>query len=236
MAGDLQTFGRDEFVATRFRHRPGEHVTIVGPTGCGKTWFAWQILERISHAGHPAVVLLKKPHDHTTAVQARRLGFKTVRDWPPLSMPWERKPPGWVLHPRTVFDPDIDRPAKQAAFRRALLDSYRRGHRTLLVDDAYGIAELLKLREVMIELWTEYRAMDGELIAAFQKPSHVPQWAFNQAEHLVLFHDPDRRNRIRFSEIGGIDSDLLQDTVMGLKRHQALYVRRDGPAACVVDA
>lgn len=234
MAG-LETFGREEFMSGRFRHRPGEHVTIVGPTGCGKSWFAWQILERIAHPRHQAVVLLKKPRDYATELHARRLGFDTVRQWPPPFRPFRAAPPGFVLHPPTRFDPEIDRPTKAAAFRAALLDSYRRGGRSIFVDDAFGIAEILKLREIMIEMWTELRAMNGELLAAFQKPSHVPQWAFNQAEHLVLFHDPDRRNRIRFSEIGGIDTDLLQETVLGLKRHQALYVRRDGPAACIVD-
>lgn len=232
---ELSTFGREEFLSERFRYSPSEHVTIVGPTGCGKTWLGWQILAKATGPQYPGVVLLKKPRDSTTMRFARQLGYRVEHQWPPAWRPLERKPPGWVLHPKTAYDPAIDRPRKAEAFRRAMMDSYRRGRRMVYVDDAYGVAELLKLRELMIELWTEYRSMNGSIMAAFQKPSHVPQWAFNQAEHLFLFHDPDRRNRIRFAEIGGIDSELLQETVYGLKRHQACYVRRDGPAACIVD-
>lgn len=230
-----ERFPRDVFLAERFRYSKGEHVTIVGPTGCGKTWLAWQILAGHTTPDYPGVVLLKKPRDYTTHRRAKELGYRVEPSWPPMWRPLAARPRGYVLHPRTRFDPELDRPHKQAQFRAALMDSYRRGRRLVFVDDAYGIGEILKLRELLIEMWTEYRSMNGSIMTTFQKPSHVPQWAFNQAEHLFLFHDPDRRNRIRFSEIGGIDPQLLQDTVMGLRRHQALYVRRDGPAACVVD-
>jgi hypothetical protein len=53
---------------------------------------------------------------------------------------------------------------------------------------------------------------------------------------LFLWHDPDRRARIRFSEIGGVDPGLVQDCVSGLDEHQALYIRRRGRRLCVVDA
>lgn len=228
-------FGREEFLSERLDLQPDEGVTIVGPTGSGKTWLAWQMLGRTATPKNPAVVMLRKPVDYATSKYARELGFRVERDWPPAWKPFQTAPSGWLVHPRTRFDPDIDRPHKAAVFRRAMLDSYRRGRRRVYIDDAYGISEILKLREVVVELLTEIRAMDGSMMLAFQKPSHVPQWAFNNAEHLLLFHDPDRRNRIRFAEIGGIDSDLVQETVMGLKRHQALYIRRDGPAACIVD-
>jgi hypothetical protein len=64
----------------------------------------------------------------------------------------------------------------------------------------------------------------------------IPLDAYSQAEHLFLFHDPDKRARERFAEIGGVDPYLVQEAVLRLGRHQALYIRRDGPAICVVDA
>jgi predicted AAA+ superfamily ATPase len=37
----LETFGRDEFLNERFRYGPdGPHITIVGPTRCGKSYLA----------------------------------------------------------------------------------------------------------------------------------------------------------------------------------------------------
>src|SRR6185369_10412460 len=236
-AADLQVFDRSIFLATRLRIRPGEHTTIVGPTGCGKTWLAYQILGGIATRKMPAIVLVNKPRDATAAVFVKELGYRTVTNWPPAPSIWkDNKPPGWLVWPPTAYDPDIDRPRKHVVFRRALLDSYKRGRRWIYVDDAYGVSELLQLREELIELWTELRSNDGGLMAAFQRPSHVPLWAYSQAEHLFLFNDPDKRARERFGEIGGVDPRFVQDAVGRLGRHQALYIRRNGPRMCVVDS
>jgi energy-coupling factor transporter ATP-binding protein EcfA2 len=233
---EFETFPRDAFVAERFRYRSGEHVTIVGPTGGGKTHLAFQLLERAARPSRPAVMLVKKNRDTLITRKGTELGWKRVRDWPPpMRMPWQSHPSGYLVWPRTTFDPDIDHPHKWAVFRSALLDSYKRGNRIVVADDAYGLSEVLKLRKELVEMWTEARSMDTGLWTAFQKPSHVPLWAYSQAEHLFLFNDPDKRSRERFGEIGGVDSQLVQRTVMRLRRYQCLYIRRDGPAMCIID-
>lgn len=232
----LATFSRAVFLDTKWRCRPGEHVTIIGPTGCGKSTLAYQLIERTATPDHPVVCFLKKPRDANVVRESKRLGLRTVQTWPPPASLWKpRKPRGWLLHPPTAFKPEVDRPRKSKIFRSALLHGYQKGKRILYVDDAYGISELLNLRDELIELWTELRSMDAELWTAFQKPSHVPLWAYSQAEHIFLFKDPDKRARDRYAEIGGIDPDIVKMMVMQLERHQCLYIRRDGPRACIVD-
>jgi len=242
-ATGLHIFSRDEFVQRRFRYRPGEHVTMVGPTGCGKTWLAYQLIGQYASTRWPAVSLMKKPRDPVTNMYARRLKFRIVPTWPPVWSPWKpQDPPGWVVWPRTKFDPDLDRPYKANIFRKALMNAYRgngvfrKRPRIIYVDDAYGIAIILDLDDELIEMWTEARTMECGLWTGFQKPSHVPLWAYSQAEHLILFNDPDKRSRERFAEIGGVDPVTVRDTVMQLDAHQFMYIRRDGRRMCVVDA
>ena len=239
----LSTFPREEFLSRRWRYRPGEHVTIIGPTGSGKTYLGWQLLERTASREMPAIVMMKKPRDYTTARFAAKLHFRTVRDWPPLYSIWkDNDPPGWVVWPRTRFD-DVraDRARKSFIFRKVMAAAYRGGGifrkrpRILIVDDAYGLIHLLDLEDEAIETWTEARSMGEGFWSFFQKPSHVPLWAYSQAAHLFLFNDPDKRSRERFAEIGGVDPETVRDTVMSLDRHQALYIRRDGPRMCIVD-
>jgi hypothetical protein len=69
-----------------------------------------------------------------------------------------------------------------------------------------------------------------------QKPTHIPLWAYNQAEHLFLAYEPDARARKRYDEIGGIDPYIVEDAVLDLDRHEFLYIRRDGPVICKITA
>lgn len=241
-ASALTVFPRQEFTTRRFDYRRGNHLTIIGPPGSGKTVLGFGLLEVTASRAMPAVVLVKKPLDYEVDRWGKRLGYRKVPTWPPPpTWPWmDRDPPGWLVWPRTRFDPDLDRPHKHEVFRRALMHAYRGGGvfkrrpRIVVTDDAYGLSEILKLREYLIENWTEARSMGCGQWAYFQRPSHVPLWAY-QADHLFLFNEPDRRSRIRYGEIGGIDADLVQETVMQLDRYQALYIRRAGRRVCIVD-
>lgn len=226
---------RAEFIDERFRYRPGEHVSFIGPTGSGKTHLAYQLLDSVASPQLPAVVLVIKPRDATADKWNKKLGFKRVRHWPPAPPLMGAKPRGWTLWPRHTFDPDADEALLHSQMRRAILDSYKKGDRILLADEAYSLSEELHLKKELITVWSKGRSMGCGLWAATQKPTHVPLWLYNQAEHLFLANDPDKRSRDRFSEIGGIDPDLVRDAVQQLGKHQWLYIRRDGPAVCVVD-
>lgn len=236
----VQTFPRDEFLADYWRYRSGEHATFMGPTGCGKTHTAYQLMEISATARRPAVVLVMKPRDNTVRDFTRRAGYRVVRHWPPGPSIWHpRRPPGYVLWPRHRFDPQIDDPALYDQFRRALLDSYKRGDRIVFADEVYGLARELRLERELITVWSRGRSMGAGLWSASQRPAMIPLWAYSQAEHLFIWRDPDKRARIRYAEIGGVDPDLVQSTVMDLATYQALYIRRTGrhgPVMCVVDA
>jgi len=230
-----ESFDRTEFLTERWDYKAGQHVTILGPTGCGKTVLSYQLLESACGPQLPAVSLVMKPKDPEVSRWNKALGLRTVRTWPPMPSIWRpRKPPGWCLWPRHTFDPDKDDPVLYREFRKAILDSYKRGNRILFGDEVAGLAGELGLATELKTLWSRGRAMGTGLWAASQRPTHIPLLAYSSAEHLFLFRDPDKRTRERFKEIGGVDPDIVGQAVYGLSQFECLYIRRRGGAMCIV--
>lgn len=233
----IEVFGREEFFTTRWRYEQGEHVTILGPTGSGKTWLAYQALGVTASHRLPAAVLVMKPRDSTVTKWSKTNQFRRVRTWPPPAGDklWRPKLPGYVLWPPHTFDPDRDDDRLANEFQACLRRCYKQGNWIVFGDEMYGLAEELDLERDVNRLWTRGRSMGTGLWAASQRPAYIPLNAYAQAEHLFIAHDPDARSRKRYDEIGGVDPGMVRDVTARLGRHQFLYIRRNGMRLCVVD-
>jgi len=231
----LARFSREEFVKHRFSYRPGDHITFCGPNGRGKTKLTFELLSRCVSPKLPAIFFGMKPRDPEVDEGAQRLGFEKISTWPPPLAKRLKEPPGYLLRPPTVFDPDVDNVTHYRVLRSAMLDSYKRGNRIVVADEHYATIDL-GLAPESIALWSRGRAMGCGLWGGVQKPSHIPGWGFNNAEHVILYSEPDVRNVKRFAEFGGIDPRLLVETVTTLEYYECVYLRRRGGVACIVNS
>jgi hypothetical protein len=232
----VQRFEREEFIEHRFAYRAGEHVTFSAPTGDGKTKLSMDLAKKVATPTLPHIFFQMKPRDDTVDEGKKDGRLQTTATWPPSL--WQQhivRPAGWVVKPRITFDPDIDDARAYMVFRKVMLHAYRKGRRIVNADELFGISDLGLDRELKT-LWTRGRSMGVGLWGGVQKPSHVPLWAYNCAEHLFLGNDPDDRNVKRFTEFGGIDPDIIWETLPTLADFEHLYLRRRGRVACIVGA
>lgn len=233
----VESIPRTEFLAECWEYKAGEHVSIIGPTGSGKTYIAYELLAHSATVELPAFIMVMKPRDETTLKFAKRMKYRVVRSWPiPLSIWNPGKKAGYIIWPAHSRDPEMDDERHERIFRNLLRDSFVKGDRIIFADETVSLTKEMHLERDLTRIWTKGRSMGCGMWAATQRPAHVPLVMYDQAEHLFLAYDPDIRSQQRFKEIGGVDPDLVFQVVGKLKQFQWLYIRRSDRTMCVVEA
>ena len=250
---EVLRLSRDEFLHEVFapEYEAGQHVTLLGPTQSGKTTVAYKMLDLVATPQLPAVVLVMKPRDQVVTDWTKLTGFRKTQRWPPVwNRAWTKKggglgkkQRGWVFWPKHSLK-DIDRDDKMLSreFRLALTESYSKGDRIVFADEIVGLSKDLGLEKELNAIWTRGAAMGCGLWAASQRPFHAPVAMYSSSEHLILFNDPDKRDRDRFGEIGGVDPHLVEEIVVNLRKYEFLYIGRSmaedrqSPALAIVNA
>lgn len=248
---DAEHVTRAEFITRRFDYKPGQHVSLFGPTGDGKSTLAFQLLDEVATPDLQVLNLVIKPRDDQIAILSTQAGFKHVTSWPPSQVRsvFETKPRGWTLWPKHDLKDLHGTNAKlYTQMLKGLSESYStRGNRIVFSDEIAGIIELdapnrrdPTTREWVEAIYTRGRSLHTGQWAATQQPTFVPRKMYSQATHLFLSPDPDREARKRYAEIGGIDPKLIMHNLERCAAFEFVYVRKrqaKSPAViCIVSA
>lgn len=214
----------------------GEHLTVVGPTGTGKTTLLRACLVKRYEARGRVVVLATKPRDRNLSAWAREDGLHVARSWPP-AVPWYRQTPADVAWPgvapvpwdhRVMLWPHLrhpdDVPNMAEQHRRALGELFAEGAACVVAEELWYLCERLGLAELLKEHWSQGRSLGLTLAGATQRPVDIPLLAYSSATHLFFFGDNDEVNLRRIQGLGGLSSQLVRDTVRALPFHDVLYV------------
>jgi hypothetical protein len=210
--------------------QPGDHVTIVGPTGSGKTHIALTLAEMTQYV----LVLATKRRDPLVSELAAH-GYHVTGDT--SSIQWTAGPDHapQPVHNRVVFWPrfgektaERDRLKMQAeAMRKVLAWADQTGEWTVIADETMWMTKNLRLEKELEALWFQGRTQHVSLIANAQRPSQIPRLAYSSATYLFLGQTADGRDVENLREIsGGFPPKLIEAGVTQLDRmkHEFLFV------------
>lgn len=221
--------------------RRGEHVTILGPTGSGKTFLMTALAEK-----HPDVLTLGlKPNDETLEDRLPEPRWQRIRHWPPPTIYRDR--PNWVvLKPQhRKMDEEFAHQARvvRYAFRRIWegpphAQEHERGRWTILVPDLSIVLDDLKIggdkrpqpSDQLKLLYKHGRSMGISMVIDAQTPAWLERLALDQPSHFFMFRPRDRDRADRFAEIGNQDKRRVLDALYNLDAdgHEVLYVPTSG--------
>lgn len=218
-----------DFLA-RFDWRQGEHVSLLGPTGTGKTTLAVQLLARRGYV----VAIGTKPKDRTLDHLRRHAGYKLAPVLPAQVQPG--RPARVIVWPKMRTLDRAQKRALAARVRDTLDRAYSAGGWTIFADELAFLTNTLRLAPELSDIWQQGRSNHVSLIGCSQRPRHIPLDAYSAASHLFLWRTNDDYDLKRLSGLNGVNAKAVRQLVPELPRHACLYVSTRSGAMVVTVA
>ena len=215
--------------------KPGQHISVIGPTGTGKSNLVVNLLTLRRHA-----LALDVKGGDTTLGKLERYGFVRT-GWPLDKREYRRMgegAPGRFIVGKRARTAEEMRPLRDM-IGRCIHDVFAEGHWSVYVDELQMAASP--------KMWNLGSGIELNLIAArdrgvsiitsCQAPRWVPRAASDQANWVFLFPTRDRDVVARLSEIAGRPRQEIQGAIRGLgpqSDHMVLVVGTDAYAPLII--
>lgn len=196
----------------------GEHVTLIGPTGVGKS----TLTHRLLTARDYVTVFATKDKDDTTD-KLVKAGYKLQRGY------WDGAYHDYiVLWPRGQNEREVA--AKQYHYFNDAIDKmYKQGGWCLNFDEVSYMTDFLRMDRKMRWLLQQGRSSGLSVVAATQRPAFIPLAFYDMPSWLIFWNENDERNLKRIQGIGGVDGRIIKNEVTSLQHREILCVHNRHP-------
>jgi len=200
------------------RWEPGQHVSIIAPTGRGgKSYLITKGLLPM-WPGWKALYIDIKDSDPTL----KGFGHRVDKFPNKLEVLWAKEPKWFRLHVRSGLG-GMPLLTQRWTVDNAMRRAYRQKGWLIVGDEAAFLADDLNLLRQMRDLWKRGRT-HITFIAATQSPRHVPTEMYDQPTYLYLGRLGAEGNK-RLGEIGGtVDYRAVREALGGVRKHEFLFI------------
>lgn len=207
--------------------KQGEHVTLIGKTGSGKTHLALELTDM----RRDSIIVATKRNDELLDDAVRR-GYHVVESMREVPRTESGHP---VYHkvalwPARNLDGDVRLKAQRLAIKEALEIAEKQRWWSVLIDETMWAYDKLQLKNDLDSVWYQGRSSKISLIACAQRPTRVPRLMIAQASHLFLWYVSDKRDLEPLRDIAGVTPrEVIETNLPSLSwdRHEFLYVGAD---------
>jgi hypothetical protein len=207
--------------------KPGEHWTLLGPTGRGKTHAA---LTLASLCKYTLIIATKRKDPLMQELTTRQLVAKDLSK----DVMWHGNRP-IDLHSRVIYWPQAPEKAtakqrvvfQSTEIRKALDWADRTGGWALVIDELMWVSRNLALERELESLYFQARTQGVSVIGCAQRPRQVPLLALNQSSYMLLWQSGDKQDIERLRELSaGFPRHMIEGCVrqLSVPRHEALFV------------
>jgi hypothetical protein len=198
-----------------FAWRIGEHVTIVGDTGTGKSFL---LAKGLLPMREYVVVFLTKRDPRDTAL-------------------WTRAGYHFIRHAREINDRRFNRFVLQPRYSQQAIEGfrlfervYRQGRWTIVVDE-FLLAERIGLREQIERVLTQGRSDEITVVVGQQRPVITSRFAISQSTHVISFRVEGRDAKTLADATTSrilpyVDEDKATPETPVLAEHDFIYYNR----------
>jgi energy-coupling factor transporter ATP-binding protein EcfA2 len=219
-SNSLERVGWESAVA-HMAWQQGEHITLIGPTGSGKTEL---IIALLRH--HRWVLFLSTKRIDKTIIPLKTMGYKTIHSSNELNP---------EIHSRFIIAPKWQRkldPVKQSAFHKkvfsdTLTRAFWQTGWTVAIDELEYINRDLQITVPVNLLLRQGRSQGNSLIVGTQRPRHVTLHAYEQADHIFIWKQGDASNVERAAEFTDLSKREVMRISSTLGKHDVLYVKKE---------
>ncbi len=206
---------------------PGQHVSVIAPTGAGKTTFVGGLLDLRRYV----LALDPKGGDSTLA----GLGFERMGQWPGEKKLAEAvtkhdedgEPSRYIVGPRVNTVEDYNRLTETT--RQALVGAFNMGGWTVYADELQIMTDprMMSLRAEVDKILIAARDKGLSFVSSYQAPSWVTPHAAKMSTWVAVSYTRDTDVVNRLAEVLGRPKEEIRGALKGLDPYSWLVVGRN---------